>query len=222
MNHREAIESSAAERYLLDEMSEEERHLFEEHFFACAECADEVRTGSVMRSGVKAGLMGAADVRRVERPAKRRPFLGPTSTLLPWAAAAALALVAGYQSFVVVPGLRRALEPQGLAPVTLRPPSRGAEPVVRIGRGTSGAAGGTVATLAIDVVAPGGAMLTYDLRTSNGQRVATGAVAAPPPGSPLLLLVPAAIMSADEHYVLAIKAADGQLLDEYRFSVINE
>ena len=33
----------ASERYLLDEMSQDERDQFEEHYFSCVECADEVR-----------------------------------------------------------------------------------------------------------------------------------------------------------------------------------
>src|SRR5204863_369451 len=51
------------------------------------------------------------------------------SLALPWAAAAALALVAGYETLWVVPSLRRA-SPLALVPVTLRPASRGAETVV--------------------------------------------------------------------------------------------
>jgi hypothetical protein len=50
-----------------------------------------------------------------KRPVWRRP-----SILLPWAAAASIALVAGYQSLVVVPGLRQAISPQSLSPVMLR------------------------------------------------------------------------------------------------------
>src|SRR4030095_16187946 len=34
----------AAERYLLGEMSDADRERYEEHFFSCAECAEDVRT----------------------------------------------------------------------------------------------------------------------------------------------------------------------------------
>src|ERR1700730_4400894 len=43
MDHETAIRVQAAERYLLDEFSPEERTEFEDHFFGCSECADEVR-----------------------------------------------------------------------------------------------------------------------------------------------------------------------------------
>ena len=46
MEHELAIKSLAAERYLLDEMTSQERDEFEEHFFGCSECADAVRTGT--------------------------------------------------------------------------------------------------------------------------------------------------------------------------------
>ena len=55
MTHADAIRTLAVERYLLDEMPEIERFAFEEHFFDCAECADDLRAGSTMRQAVKAG-----------------------------------------------------------------------------------------------------------------------------------------------------------------------
>ena len=36
MNHVEAVKTLAIERYLLEEMTPEERDAFEEHFFSCA------------------------------------------------------------------------------------------------------------------------------------------------------------------------------------------
>ena len=35
MTHTEAISSLASERYLLDEMSDQEREAFEAHYFEC-------------------------------------------------------------------------------------------------------------------------------------------------------------------------------------------
>ena len=60
MTHEQAVSTLAAGRYLLDEMPEPERETFEEHYFSCAECAEDVRTGALMRDGVGAGLMHAA------------------------------------------------------------------------------------------------------------------------------------------------------------------
>ena len=46
MDHREAIESQAVERYLLKEFSASERDEFEEHYFGCGECASDLRSTS--------------------------------------------------------------------------------------------------------------------------------------------------------------------------------
>ena len=65
MTHEEAVSTLASERYLLEEMSGPERETFEEHYFSCVECADDVRAGGVMRDGVRAGLMNEQTVHTV-------------------------------------------------------------------------------------------------------------------------------------------------------------
>ena len=56
MDHLKALATKASERYLLGEMSEPERFAFEEHYFQCGECAEDIRA-------VSAGI---------SRPAARR------------------------------------------------------------------------------------------------------------------------------------------------------
>ena len=51
MTHQQALSTSASERYLLGEMTEPERSTFEEHYFSCTECAEDVRTLAVMQEG---------------------------------------------------------------------------------------------------------------------------------------------------------------------------
>jgi hypothetical protein len=46
MNHQQALEEHATERYLLREMTAEERHIFEEHYLECAECLEAVTFGT--------------------------------------------------------------------------------------------------------------------------------------------------------------------------------
>jgi len=58
MTHEQAVSTFASERYLLEEMTEPERTVFEEHYFSCVDCADDVRMGAVMSDGARAGLMG--------------------------------------------------------------------------------------------------------------------------------------------------------------------
>ncbi len=211
MTHADAIRTLAAERYLLDEMPEIERFAFEDHFFDCVECADDLRDGSTMKKAVKAGLLP-----QVSRPATISPTIARRrwnpSVVVPWAAAAMLALAVGYQS--LAPARNGSLQISTLTPVTIRPDSRGAVPTVSIGGDAK------AVTLALDVEAPAGSDLTYVLRSSAGARIAEGRITAPQAGAPILLLVPVWTLSPSTQYSLAVQsAADGQPIGEYRFGV---
>jgi len=48
MTHAEAVSSGATERYLLSQMPEPECDAFEEHYFDCFVCADDVKAGFVI------------------------------------------------------------------------------------------------------------------------------------------------------------------------------
>jgi hypothetical protein len=219
MTHAAAVATHAVERYLLDEMTELERHRFEEHYFGCQECAADLRGGTLMREGVAAGMLGPAAAPAVKEPATVTPFrprkAWSPSVVLPWAAAAMLALAVGYQSLFVVPGLRDQLTaPQVLSPVTLRAASRGAEPQVRRSSGPT--------TFALDLSGvQAGTRLTYDLRTAGGDIAATGSAEAPSPGTPLLLLIPGTAFAAPGSYVLTVRAdgPSGPATTDFRFTV---
>ena len=45
MDHQEAVALEATEQYLLGTLDEDQRDAFEEHFFGCLECAEDVRAG---------------------------------------------------------------------------------------------------------------------------------------------------------------------------------
>jgi hypothetical protein len=140
MDHSEAVNAMMAERYLLDELSPDERDAFEEHFFDCTECAVDVRAGAAFVQEAKAQLPGltleaAPRAQAAKSPVKdsdswldrlRRLFSSP---LLAGPVFAALIAVVGYQNLVTVPGLRTAAtEPRLLTPVALHGATRG-EPV---------------------------------------------------------------------------------------------
>src|SRR6185295_11202419 len=61
MDHEQAVKMHAAERYLLDELSQEERDDFEEHYFTCVNCADEVRAAFAFADNTKAVFSRQAD-----------------------------------------------------------------------------------------------------------------------------------------------------------------
>jgi hypothetical protein len=53
MDHETATRIQAAERYVLEEFSAEEKAEFEDHFFECTECADEVRSASILAANAR-------------------------------------------------------------------------------------------------------------------------------------------------------------------------
>src|SRR6267378_1972281 len=54
MDHNQAARIQAPARYLLGELSLPEREDFEEHFFTCRECAEELRTGAMFAANARA------------------------------------------------------------------------------------------------------------------------------------------------------------------------
>jgi hypothetical protein len=219
VTHQEAVETLATERYLLDEMSAADRQAFEDHFFSCDICADDVRVAAAMVHGAEAGFAGTAPPGRVV-PMAAKPSVNRSAwyrfAALPWAAAAALAVVTTYQSFWIVDSLRRDASPVAIVPVTLRPASRGAEAVVPLPSGT-----GPV-SLAIEINEPADSgEVAFSLSSSEGRRIVSGRAAAPAPGTPLLLLIPSRTLVASMHYVLSVHDAgpSSRSLGEYRFAV---
>jgi hypothetical protein len=83
MEHSEATESMASARYLLGELTDEERNAFEEHYFGCGECAADVRSGSSMIDSIRSNRSVAA------APPKRLSYL-------PWLVAAAASIAAAF------------------------------------------------------------------------------------------------------------------------------
>ncbi len=142
MNHDEAVQEMATERYLLDELSPELREAFEEHMFDCQECAFDVRAGNVFLTEAKVQLpaiMAAAapaesprpEPNRDPRPAKKRwwSFLTVPAFAVP--AFAMLLGVIAFQNVSTIPSLRSAAtEPRMLPWSSLHMGTRGAEPTV--------------------------------------------------------------------------------------------
>ena len=104
MTHEQAVTTLASERYLLEEMTGPERETFEEHYFSCVACAEDVRTGGLMRDGARAGLLEEQGDDRARNfclggvAPEIRPRRWYQSAAIPWAVAATLAVVAGYQA----------------------------------------------------------------------------------------------------------------------------
>jgi hypothetical protein len=110
MEHSEAIQLMAAEKYLLDELSADVRDEFEEHLFGCHECAMDMRTASVFLEQGKT-VLAEPEVAIVREKDKSRPglfaWLRPAFAI---PAMAALLLVIGYQNLVTLPQMTRSLK----------------------------------------------------------------------------------------------------------------
>jgi hypothetical protein len=120
MDHTKAEKMQAAERYALNELTIEEREAFEDHYFSCEECANAVRTYTVLEVHAEAIAKeessrpsNAGRVVAIARPA--RPVWRE------WLTAAAAVLLLGLNGFQYLASTR----PGPMEFAVLRPLSRG-------------------------------------------------------------------------------------------------
>lgn len=110
MDHKEAVRLQAAEKYLSGELTRVQRDDYEEHYFDCPECAEELKaTVAFMESAkevVRELSTQAADNNRVsEVRAGWLAWLRPAFAVPVFAA---LVLLVGYQNTVTIPKLKSA------------------------------------------------------------------------------------------------------------------
>ena len=218
MTHQEAVDTLASERYLLNEMSEVDRAAFEEHYFSCDVCAEDVKAGHAFGQAARRVFVSGAESRpttgTVVYPTGVSRAKWYRSTALPWAMAASLAAIVVYQA--ASPGIAPAssgVTATVLHPITLRPDSRGQEPVI------PAAAQADALTLAIEVNgAREGADMAYEIKNAAGRQVAAGHLPAPAAGTALLLQLPSAAVAEPTRYVLSLTdSGTGESLGTYRF-----
>jgi len=109
MDHDYAVRLSLVEKYLLDELSPELRDEFEEHYFDCGECAEDLRAASAFLDAAKNELRAAPLIKPTANTAKKPRFawLWTPATVVP--VLAACLLVIFYQNLVVFPRFRSAI-----------------------------------------------------------------------------------------------------------------
>ena len=197
MNHTEAVNTKAVERYLGGELSGVESDDFEAHFFECEVCAEDLRTGAIFEENARAVFQEekARGVRAVEPPVKteKRRLFSWAVLWQPWTAAPALAAVTflglfAYQALVVIPGLRQqlhdAVSPQPMASFVLPALSRGDDRVVEIARDKRFYA------LEMDPAWPGSySEYQCSVIDESGATHLAVRVPAPAPGKPLQILI---------------------------------
>jgi anti-sigma factor RsiW len=236
MNHVEAVEQMATERYLLDELASDAREAFEEHVFDCPDCALDLRAGVafVREAKVQLPLMPSrpSEPSRVAparvAPAKEKSSFW-TSLWRPAFAApafAALLMVLVYQNAVTFPALRSAAGQPHIVPVV---------PVHGATRGGShisiSADRASDVALPIDLsVQPDmarAASYSLDLRDPQGKAAWTGSIAAaasaPDGDQPVSVVIPGAMLQ-DGTYSLTVTSvtAQGQRtpVGQYIFDIV--
>jgi anti-sigma factor RsiW len=127
MDHTESIRLMAAEKYLLGELTPEQREQFEEHFFECQECALDIRAGAALVEHSKVVLAEPVAVSPVRTPVAAEP--GRWAWLRPAFVVPVLAVllaVVGYQNLVTYPQLKQlASSPQILPWASVNVSTRG-------------------------------------------------------------------------------------------------
>jgi hypothetical protein len=107
MDHSEVVRLKAVEKYILGELSVEDRERFEEHYFDCPECASDIKALARIRSASRMILEedAAAEVssRQQRKTVSWFAWLRPVVTV---PAMATLAAIVIFQSAVTIPKLR--------------------------------------------------------------------------------------------------------------------
>ena len=139
MDHYQATELTAVEKYLLDELTPGERDSFEEHFFDCQECAIDLRSTAAFMAAAKKEFQ-ANPVPKPRGATNGKSFFASLwPSALVWSALAASLLVIAYQNMVVFPRFATEIaelkSPQVLPAISLvGGNSRGGEiPAVEVG-----------------------------------------------------------------------------------------
>jgi len=194
MDHEVAAKTQAVERYLLGEMPASERDTFEEHYFSCAECAEEVRSGSELRRELKAALRELPSRPQVSSPGWFSWFRMPA--LVPTFAAVVMAVVVGYQNLAVLPDLEA---PRSMtSAVILDGRTRGDVPAIPSGQPLR-------FLTAVEGAVP--ARLFVELADRAGSAVRHGEIAAPSAGRPLDVYFPGTLSTG--RYQLIVRAGKG-------------
>ncbi len=213
MDHRHALNTQAAERYLLGELPAAEAEEFELHYFECPHCALAVESGDMFIDTVRSGVGGGPQPVRIaaRREESGRSFWQSLAAF--WrqpafalTAAAAMAGVALYQGTLVIPSLRQTLnEARPLPAFQLIGASRGEDPKVHA------PAGAPFVSLAADIP-PEAHFRNYLCVVSRAGKVDFKVVnPAPDAGHPITILVPAAALRAGKQELTIYgQGSDGQ------------
>src|ERR1700690_2561630 len=101
MNHQDATQLMAVEKYVLNELSPQLHDEFEEHYFECSECAMDLRATTAFLVAARAEFQAESAPKPLPVPIEKRrgPWLWRPAFVMP--ALAACLLFIAYQNAVV-------------------------------------------------------------------------------------------------------------------------
>ena len=212
MEHETVAANRTVERYILGELDADERDSFEEHYFACADCGDEVRTASAFLANLRA-VMAEEEV--YVAPAARAPkpafyWLRPAWGL---GLAGILLVFASYQAVVI----RSLTTVRQVNPFVLLPETRGDARVLEYREGDP---------LLFSFVIPSGVASAFqaEIVRADTNAILERAPVKPPAEEvdPAHVLFPKSDLNPGR-YVLVLRALDGphqgEQIDRYPFEV---
>ena len=201
MDHTEALEMHATERYVLGELSTSETEAFEEHYFSCADCTADVESATALIANAQAVFRQEAEPDRRPSVAQRqswwsawrdfltglRPKFAVAATSF---ASVALGAVCLYQTLVLMPHLKKVAYAANKAAVlpafALAGRARGEdEKSIRIPRGTR------TFVIQVDIDPQPGYEYRCVLKTRAGSGLFDVPAPAPEAGQPTTVSVPA-------------------------------
>ena len=237
MDHSEAVQQMAAERYLLSELTPEARDAFEEHVFDCPECALDLRAAAVFVDEAKVQLPPMIALQSalqhptpplssaVKPKVKRDRWFSWARPAFAMPAFAAMLLVLGYQNFVTLPALRtEATQPRLLSWVPVHGATRGGVHIPISADHQHGVA--LPIDLSQELAAPAYTSYAFDLLDSQGKLIWSGALPAAPAtetSQRVLLAIPGARLH-NGTYTVAVSGVDSHgtriSIDRYGFDLV--
>ena len=157
--HQQAIRTLAAERYMLGEMTDAERATFEEHYFNCRFCVEDIK-------GIDLMSRAARQQQKLQSVRKWRPM-----NVAPWTIAASLAVVLTLQQvFPPTPPAMPLADVEYISDVLLTSESRSVAATTKL------PAGRRIIQYFEIVHDPQYTQYRWELRTNEAKSLASGTV----------------------------------------------
>jgi len=197
MEHAEAVNNQATERYLLGQMPETESEAFELHLFECTDCAQDLEQASLFVENARV-VLAEPEMRRETLWTRLRRVWSEPLFAAPAMATLALAGITIYQAGVI----SQSKEPQAILAFAVKSAVRGASDEIRV------PADARYFALSVDLPESPSPRYRCDLYTTAGSRQFSVETSAPAPGNPLNILIPARTLEPGS-YMLRVRGFQG-------------